>query len=231
MEMTIVLPTDPDGTERSFLLEMAPLESMPHSVHLFMEQVSHKLWDNAYFYLNGPHVLQGGPQAEEGAEEATGLDERQLALQPFRELQLAHLAFPEYSIDFPHVPWTVGFTGRPGGPDFYINKVDNTMAHGPGGQYQHDLDEFADPCFAKVVGGFDTLHAMFDQTTYADDSTYAFFLEQPVRIVKAIVKGSLTGLPIEPNPTGTEDVVKPPAGSRKRRRKMIKPHIEHQVEP
>jgi hypothetical protein len=188
VEVSVVLPNESADHVRTFLLEMAPLAFMPHSVHLFLEQVSHNLWNDAYFYLNGPHVLQAGPQAENSWEEATALDERELALQPFREVELAHLAFPEYSADFPHIPWSLGFTGRPGGPDFYINKMDNTIAHGPGGQYQHDLDEFGDPCFAKVVDGYDTLHAIFRLSTYADDSAYKDFMKEPVRIVKAVVQ-------------------------------------------
>jgi hypothetical protein len=199
VEISIVLPTESNDHVRTFLLEMAPLASMPHSVNLFLEQVSHNLWNNAYFYLNGPHVLQGGPQAEHGWEEATGIDARELALRPFREVALAHLAFPEYSNDFPHVPWSVGFTGRPGGPDFYINKMDNTIVHGPGGQLQHDLDEFGDPCFAKVVDGFDTLHAIFRLSTYADDSPYKNFMEQPVRITKAVVKDAPATAHVEAN--------------------------------
>jgi hypothetical protein len=188
VEFSINLPTESPDHVRTFLLEMAPLAIMPHSVHLFLEQVSHNLWKDAYFYLNGPHVLQAGPQGDNSLEEATGLNSWELALKPFRELELAHLAFPEYSADFPHVPWSIGFTGRPGGPDFYISKMDNTIPHGPGGQYQHDLDEFGDPCFAKVVDGYDTLHAIFSLSTYADDSQYDHFLKQPVRIVNAVVK-------------------------------------------
>jgi hypothetical protein len=134
---------------------MAPLSDMPHAVHLFLEQVSHELWDNSWFYINGPHVLQAGPQVEEG--DGTGEDPRSVSLRPFHELDLEKMSFPEYSENFPHVPWTLGFTGRPGGPDFYINKVDNRYAHGPGGQHHHDLQELADSCFAKVIKGFEAL--------------------------------------------------------------------------
>lgn len=105
---------------KSFVVEMAPLESMPHAVHLFLEQVVHQLWDRAWFYVNGPHVLQAGPQANEDELLDDTTDERAVALRPFRELQLDTLAFPEYSEDFPHVRWTLGFTGRPGGPDWYV---------------------------------------------------------------------------------------------------------------
>jgi hypothetical protein len=40
---------------------------------------------------------------------------------------------------------------RPGGPDFYVSIMDNTLNHGPGGQGQYGLAAEADPCFAKVV--------------------------------------------------------------------------------
>ena len=68
---------------------------MPHAVHLFLEQVMHGLWNNAWFYLNGPHVIQGGPQA---ADDKTN---------KFKELKLDTLAFPEYSTEFPHVQVSV----------------------------------------------------------------------------------------------------------------------------
>jgi hypothetical protein len=180
--------------------------------------------------------MQGGPQAQQSQVEKTGLDERTLAMRPFVDLQLDHLAFPEYSDEFPHVPWTVGFAGRPGGPDFYINKVDNTASHGPGGQYQHDLDEYADPCFAKVVDGFDTLQAMLQETTYSEGSDYAFFLEEPVQVVMALVTGSPKRIradliATEASITGSANR-KLTSGSRKcSPEKMARPKIEHQVEP
>jgi hypothetical protein len=130
-------------TDYTFVVELAPLEVLPHAVHLFLEQVAHKLWDGCYFYLNGPHVLQGGPQSFEEDETPIpkGESARYPALKPFKDKGLETLAFPEYSTTFPHQTWTLGYTGRPGGPDFYINKVDNSKAHGPGGQFQHALNE------------------------------------------------------------------------------------------
>ena len=50
--------------------------------------------------------------------------------------------------------------GRPGGPDFYISTVDNTLNHGPGGQGQYTLKNEADPCFAKVVQGVEVVEAI-----------------------------------------------------------------------
>jgi hypothetical protein len=174
--------------EAHIVLEMAPIELMPHAVHLFLEQVAHNLWNNGWFYLNGPHVLQGGPQLDEDSyteDEWENNDERWLALKPFRELQLDHLSFPEYSPDYPHVPWTMGFTGRPGGPDFYINKSNNTIGHGPGGQFHYELEEFADPCFATIVEGRDVMKSIFNRKIYGKDSGYEYFLQEPVYIVHA----------------------------------------------
>ena len=60
----------------------------------------HGLWNNAWFYLNGPHVLQGGPQTEEPQGEQAS---KGMTLNQFREMGLDSMAFPEYSDDFPHV--------------------------------------------------------------------------------------------------------------------------------
>ena len=59
------------------------------------------------------------------------------------------LAFQEYDAQFPHEKLTLGFAGRPGGPEFYISTVDNVRNHGPGSQGSKTE---ADSCFAKVVG-------------------------------------------------------------------------------
>uniref|UniRef100_A0A6U1QBG3 PPIase cyclophilin-type domain-containing protein n=1 Tax=Cyclophora tenuis TaxID=216820 RepID=A0A6U1QBG3_CYCTE len=187
----------------SFTVELAPLHKMPHAVHLFLEQVYHELWDNTWFYLNGPHVLQAGPQDWDDDEEGK-------ALQRFKDTQLDTLAFPEYSHDYPHVPWTLGFTGRPGGPDWYINKVDNTAPHGPGGQYQHELSEQADPCFAKISDGHDVLMKVFKMEIYPGSHEYAYFLQEPVEIVKARIVEPAVGNVIKPDNQPRKKVPKRP---------------------
>ena len=63
------------------------------------------------------------------------------------------LLYQEYSPQYKHEPWTIGYAGRPAGPDFYINMKDNTNEHGPG----PDKHSEADPCFGKIVEGFDVL--------------------------------------------------------------------------
>ena len=109
-----------DGTDRFFVVELAPVDEVPHAIHLFMEQVEHGLWNGCYFYLNGPHIVQVGPRlSEEGASE----EHERARIAPFKTRGLDQLSFPDYSDDYPHVTWTLGYTGRPGGIDWYINKV------------------------------------------------------------------------------------------------------------
>jgi hypothetical protein len=271
----------------SFVIELAPLDLVPHAVHLFLEQVDHGLLNGTFFYMNGPHIIQAGPQhyededygweweededgtpgdhsigvaaararsrsrsrsldepagggggasgggggspthgrrltsegttpgtatdaappsedggdghasddeewtddySDEDDEEETDEDRR---IRKFADLGLDKLAFPDYSADFPHLPWTLGYTGRPGGPDWYINKLDNTKGHGPGGQRQYALDEQGDSCFGIVSpDGPGRLHLTehaFQQEIYGDQSQWHFFVKETVEIVGAVV--------------------------------------------
>ena len=199
VRFTIEFPTNVDPPERgTFLVELAPLDVLPHANHIFLEQVHHELWDGTWFYLNGPHVLQAGPQ--DWDEESEGE-----ALKVFSDVGLDQLTFPEYSPSFPHVPYTMGFTGRPGGPDWYINKVDNTNAHGPHGQFQHSLDEYADSCFAKVIEGHDTLQKVINLEVHSKESGYPYFLEDPVEIVSARIVEPFADTIQKPKHTGSSN--------------------------
>lgn len=144
----------PSGEEASFIIETFPLSDMPHTIHYFLQTVVHKLWDNTIFLHTNDHVMQGAPV------DKTGQDLRDR----FRDAHLAHLAFPEYNPKYNHEKYTLGFGGRPGGPDFYISTQDNSHFHGPGGQGQHDIHEEADPCFAKVIAGFNVIDKMHQIT-------------------------------------------------------------------
>jgi hypothetical protein len=184
-------PTRNEYDYYAIVLELAPLDAVPHAIHLFLEQVDHGLWDHTYFYLNTPHVIQAGPQVLEEEETLNGNEEYQRkSVLPFSEPGLDMLAFPDYSEAFPHSQWTVGFAGRPGGPDFYINKVNNTQDHGPGGQWQHALHEQGDSCFAKVIKGQDCLELMYAMPMRSDnyeEDEWAGFFKEAVEIVSGIV--------------------------------------------
>ena len=119
-------------------------EATPYTTHHFLTQVSLGLWSDTSFIRNAHHVIQASARPPP-------------AMKLFKESGLASVAFQEYDASFPHVQYTVGLAGRPGGPDFYVSMVDNTKAHGPGGQGQYTLKGEADPCFGKVVAGHDVL--------------------------------------------------------------------------
>lgn len=120
VQFTVLLPSD--KSEVSFTIETAPLELMPHAIHVFLEQVKYGLWNNGWFYINGPHVLQCGPRLADSTQRKEGYEERELALEPFKKVNLESLSFPEYTSKYPHSKWTIGYT-KPGGPEWYINKV------------------------------------------------------------------------------------------------------------
>jgi len=89
---------------------------MPHTVYLFLEQVSHKLYDGTSFHRNAGHVVQAGPTPY---YKNPGHTPRKL----FRDADLMSVSFQEYHPDFPHIKYTLGYAGRPGGPDFYVSTV------------------------------------------------------------------------------------------------------------
>jgi len=212
-----------------FTVEMAPLGMMPHANHLFLEQVYHELWDNTFFFLNGPHVLQAGPQDWESDYENDAYDDDELQQTPpdkrrsplsrFKEARLESMTFPEYSPQYPHTPWTLGYTGRPGGPDWYINKADNSRHHGPHGQSQHDLRELADTCFARVIKGQDALQRIFSRETHDPDSDFPYLLKEPVEIVKARIENKV------------EDKIKKPKYKQHKRKPKISGGVDDSSKP
>ncbi len=135
-------------------IEMAPIDELPHAVHWFLEQVDRKLYDGFSFHRNAGHVVQAGAVTNFLS------GDRRPSQDGFRNAGFHSLLFQEYSDKFPHQKYTLGFAGRPAGPMFYINTVDNTKAHGPGGQDNHHDPSEADTCFAKVINGFDLVDRM-----------------------------------------------------------------------
>ena len=71
-----------------------------------------------------------------------------------------------------------------GGPDFYINKMDNSANHGPGGQTQVVLNEEADPCFGRILEGKDIIDRIGSLM-----SNNFNMLNTPVSILQAEVLG------------------------------------------
>ena len=57
------------------------------------------------------------------------------------------LAFQEYNEGYPHLKYTLGYCGRPGGPCYYISSINNKGNHGPGSQGSRTE---ADSCFGEL---------------------------------------------------------------------------------
>jgi len=151
VEFEVVLPTNP-MQPYYFRIQTAPLYLMPHSVHLFLEQVENGLWDGCTFTTNDKHVILAEPSS-------LLYDHDRLPL--FEAAELDTVAFQEYADDFPHDKYTVGFAGRPGGPAFYINKMENSAVHGiPQDGGLDFIEADPDPCFAMVVRGQDVIKQM-----------------------------------------------------------------------
>jgi cyclophilin family peptidyl-prolyl cis-trans isomerase len=139
VEFELIFPDETSGPD-TFVVEMANIELMPHSVWTFLEMASSGLLDGCSFILNALHVLKAAPLPYDGSPAADkALD--------FHTLGLESVAFREYSPEYPHKRYTVGFAAD-GSPSFYINTEDNTQIH------------VGDPCFAKVVSGFDAIRRL-----------------------------------------------------------------------
>jgi len=134
-----------DTSTSSFVVEMAPLNLMPHSVDTFLGMVSAGLWDGCSFVMNAVHVIKAAPLP------TVGNDARE-KLAAFESEGLNHVAFHEYSEDFPHEQYTLGFTGGDS-PNWYINTEDNTDIHR------------GDPCFGKIVDGLNVVRRLGAQPT------------------------------------------------------------------
>ena len=152
----------------TIVLEMAPIDDMPYTVYWFLEQVTRKLFDGCSFNRNLKHIVGTGPAANFLSPPNPMLERR------FVDAGFDRVIFQEYSSDFPHAMYTVGYSGRPGGPGWYVNVRDNNDVHGPGGQDNMGigLKGDADPCFAKVISGFDLVDRIHKSPSRADDNSY-----------------------------------------------------------
>lgn len=220
---------------QEILIELAPLDLMPHSVYLFLSQISKGYWSRGKpaVVINAGHVLQACPHpCLESLSTLTGSDgeygsDDDSSIDPYREMNEAGLdsvSFQEYHPSYPHEKYTVGFAGRPlSGPEFYFNLLNNTLDHGGGGEDDFGPGEVEsdgvddeslepDPCFGRVIKGFDVVDRIaalptraslpkvakqvkhdgeeYDEEGEDDDDFFRdTLLLQPVRIVSVNIVG------------------------------------------
>ena len=136
----------------SILIELAPLDLMPHTVHMFLKMTSEKLYSKATFVLVRSHILVLGPEDSFDAENNAILKERMVSegYEPN-----GALLFGEFTPEYPHTQYTVAFNRRRG-PTFFINMRDNSGVHR---SYYTDDGSYVEgeTCFAKIVEGLDVL--------------------------------------------------------------------------
>lgn len=145
-----------------FIIELASVDMMPHSIHTFLEMVSLGLLDGCSFIMNALHVVKAAPLPYDGTSAAQKAKD-------FQKHGLDSVAFKEYNDLYPHKQYTIGFAAD-GSPSFYINTEDNSEIH------------IGDPCFGKVIHGFDTIHKLESSPT-----RNGIWFEKRIGIVKATI--------------------------------------------
>jgi cyclophilin family peptidyl-prolyl cis-trans isomerase len=161
VEIELTFPDQRPGPTK-FIIELAPLDVMPHSVHFFLEMVQSGLLDGCSFILNALHVLKAAPLPYDGSSAAN-------KARAFARVGLESVAFKEYDSRYPHQQYTVGFAAD-GSPSFYINTEDNSEIH------------WGDPCFGRIVEGFDTVKRL-----EASPTRNGIWFEQRIGIHRATV--------------------------------------------
>jgi cyclophilin family peptidyl-prolyl cis-trans isomerase len=150
--------------DNKIMLQLAMPDEMPHTVFWFLEQVSRRLYDGTSIHRSATHVLQGGPHTNFlTPAELLGDDENTLNPLQARFMRSGFDQVPlpgEYYVNWTHQKYTIGYTN--GGPDFYFNMLDNAHIHGPRNNYEEVAAAavVAEPCFAKVIAGFDLVDAI-----------------------------------------------------------------------
>lgn len=177
--MTLGFPKSAgEPQQETLVMHMASADLMPHTVAYFLDHVSKGHFDGTSFIRLAPHVLQADP-IQPGTKKS--LHGRFSEGDSFPSV-----AFQEYSPKYPHKQWRVGLAGRPGGPDFYINLVDNTKNHGPGGQTSYEVVSEADACFAELdVPSMAVVKRI--QELSVDVGDFGWLTEQ-VEIVKCVIE-------------------------------------------
>jgi len=141
--MKVLLDESDPKSEHEIIFELAPLKIMPHSIHLFLSQIAEGYWKRGTpsIALNAGHVLQACPHPCLDSTDMGG----NIPGYPYEEMRkegLDVVSFQEYSTSYPHAKYTIGFAGKPSGPEFFINMMDNTLDHGTIEERKYKMGKF-----------------------------------------------------------------------------------------
>ena len=124
------------------------LAEMPHAIDHFFRMIENKLWDGlALIHEPNSEIISATPMLTDETHAWAG--------KRFVDANLTHMAFTEHSPTYPpphHRMFTVAFSGRPGGPGFYIS-LENDV------KYAHERES----TFGVVMDGRDVLYQLFLQ--------------------------------------------------------------------
>jgi len=138
------------------IIELAPLDLMPHAVHSFLDMVSRGLYNGCLFAFGSRFLVAIAPETRDANRQ------RELFV-PFEEQGFnPPLAYQEYNPDYPHEIYSVSFSGGTSisGPAFFIALTDEiSELHLKSGKAldDHGLPLRREPCFGKVVIGHEDL--------------------------------------------------------------------------
>jgi hypothetical protein len=152
------------GKDGTVVIELAPISLIPYSVYNFLEIA--RTWKKGAFHRNAGHVLQAIARSD----------------------VTQSMPFQEYSRKYPHKKYTVGYAGRPSGPEFYISIQDNTDAHGPGSQQKHNPYE-ADCIIGTVIQGVEDgtvarIHTMPGKEFLSDKNKWVWIRRMHILVPK-----------------------------------------------
>jgi len=142
---------DKEGDLSWFIIETAALVEMPHAIDHFFKMVEQQLW-NGLSIVHEPHSLIA-TASPTTVMDGNNSNSHTWAGQRFVDANLTHMAFTEHSPTYPpphHRLYTVAFSGRPGGPGFYIS-LENEL------EYAHEQES----TFGVIMEGRDVILSKF----------------------------------------------------------------------
>jgi len=161
-------PLSPDGSNPTkFVVELAPLELMPHAVYTFLQTVDNGLWNEVS--IGGDNIQNKPTSSAEFRQIARHIvvaQPRKDALEDYlNNFGIPTMSFPEFNERYDHEKYTVGYIAAHPGPSFYISLEDNKESH------------VGDPCFGKIISGFETVDRISSSPRNGQ------VLDPPVKIV------------------------------------------------